>query len=126
MSNIFSSFGTCDMSSPISLRTYSRIRFSFVTGIHRPQEAIRSFPIRERRAHFPDDTRLALYSETGSGRSEDCATKQDRRVCTFSSLRCPRERYSRYCLYCPFNRKNQSFPNHYEWYVIARYLFLKS
>lgn len=56
-------------SSSISLRTYSRLHLSFVAGIHRSQEAIRSFPIRERRAHFPDGTRLALYSETGSGRS---------------------------------------------------------
>lgn len=110
--------------SSVSLRGHSCLRSSFVAGIHRPQEAIRSFPIRERerRAHFPDGTRLALYSETGSGRSGRTAPRLHSRsgVCTFSSLRCPRERYSRYRLYCPFNRKNQSFPNHHDLYVISR------
>lgn len=111
----------------ISLRAHSRLRFSLVASIHRPQEAIRSFPIRERekRAHFPGATRLALYSETGNGRSVRTAPRlrSRRQACTFSSLRCPRERYSRYRLYCPFNRKNQSFPNHYELYVISRDIF---
>lgn len=63
------------VTSSISLWTYSRLHLSFVAGIHRSQEAIRSFPIRERRAHFPNGTRLALYSETGSGRSRRTAPR---------------------------------------------------
>lgn len=93
--------------------------------IHRPQEAIRSFPIRERerRAHFPDGTRLALYSETGSGRSVRTvprffkAVEESARIL----LSVAHESATRNIVsYCPFNRKNQSFPVQRNLYVTSR------
>lgn len=90
-------------------------RSSFVPGIHRRQEAIRSFPIRERdsRAHFPGSTRVALYLETGSGRSEKTAVElpswRETPHVSRSRFLFPRERYPWYYLYCSFNRENQAF-----------------
>lgn len=90
-------------------------RSSFVPEIHRRQEAIRSFPIRERdsRAHFPGSTRVALYLETGSGRSEKTAVElpswRETPHVSRSRFLFPRERYPWYYLYCSFNRENQAF-----------------